>query len=63
MYDLVRQTREDVALIKAKIDAIPDQERRIRSLEKWRYSLPAGVLTAIVVSVTSLLGVIFGHGA
>lgn len=41
------QTQTDVAVMKEQMKAVPDHEKRIRDLEKWRYGLPlAGVLSA-----------------
>lgn len=37
----------DVAVMKTRLEVIPDHENRIRSLEKWKYGLPLATLLAI----------------
>jgi len=44
----ITRVREDVAYIKAKIDALPDHEKRLRSLERWRYGIPGGLLVTLI---------------
>lgn len=39
---------ESVAAMKADSATVQDHEKRIRSLESWRYALPASALTAMV---------------
>jgi hypothetical protein len=47
--------REDVAFIKAKIEALPDHETRIRRVERWMYGLPASLVLAVLGLVAALL--------
>jgi hypothetical protein len=53
---LLRETREDVAYIKAKIEVVPDHESRIRALEKkvWGFAGVATVLSAVAGILISL---------
>ena len=44
------QIREDMAYIKARIEALPDHEIRLRSLERFRYAVPGSTVVALVVS-------------
>lgn len=37
----------DVAVIKNEMQKVPDHETRIRSLERWRWSLPVSALAAL----------------
>ena len=50
LRDLLIETREDVSYIKAKIEAVPDHENRIRSLERkvWGFAGVAGIAAAVV---------------
>lgn len=38
--------KEDVAYIRAKVEAIPDHEERLRSLERWKWGLPVTAILA-----------------
>jgi hypothetical protein len=40
--------REDVAAIKAHIEALPDHEIRLRTLERWKYGIPGGAIVALL---------------
>ena len=46
--EILTQIRVDVADIKARIESLPDHERRIRSLEKFRYGIPGALLVALI---------------
>ena len=63
VYDVVQQTRDDVAEIKGHVntqgDAVKDHEERIRAVEKRVWALPS--LAAIIGAaglLVSILGVI-----
>lgn len=45
--DDVAAVREDVAYMRAKIEALPDHETRIRRIERWMYGIPASLLVAV----------------
>lgn len=57
MARTLADVREDVAYIKAKIEVIPDHEARIRFIERWKYGLPATLVTAVI----ALAGVVVTH--
>jgi len=50
--------RVTVARIEEKVDVLitqrGDQETRLRSLEKWRYGLPASVLIGLAGLITAV---------
>lgn len=35
---------------------LPDHEQRIRSLERWRYALPATLISSIVAAAAAVVG-------
>ena len=43
-----------LAVMDTKLDAIPDHEARIRSLERWRYGLP---LTGLIAAGSAALAI------
>lgn len=51
VYDEVRSLHDTVT---GMPDALKDHEKRLRALERWRYSLPALVGTAASVAYTLL---------
>jgi 50S ribosomal subunit-associated GTPase HflX len=51
---LIRETREDVADIKARIESLPDHEGRLRSLERFRYAVPGAALVGVAVALGSM---------
>lgn len=55
LYNIVSDVREDVAFIKAKVEAIPDHEDRIRWLEKWKWGLPATLITSVAAGILAIL--------
>lgn len=59
MEDL-SEIRDRVVRIETKIDTfiiqgVQDHEARLRQLEKWKYAIPASVLTAIASAVTTMV--------
>lgn len=48
----------DIAVIKEKMTVISDHEFRIRSLERWKYSLPIALLFAIGSVAASILSLL-----
>lgn len=57
IYDDLQTVKADVADIKAAVvPMVKDHEERIRSLEVWRYGIPAAVLVALVGLLVKVLG-------
>jgi hypothetical protein len=46
--DVLLGMASDIAYIKAKIEVLPDYERRLRSLEKWRWAIPGSLIAALL---------------
>jgi len=44
----VIKMRQDLAPTIQNASAVPDHENRIRSLERWKYGIPAGIVGVIV---------------
>ena len=44
-----------LAVIIEQLKDIPDHEQRIRSLERWRWGLPASVLASVAAVVAAWL--------
>lgn len=44
-----------LAVISEQLKAVPDHETRIRSLEKWRYSMPISLLVSLASIVLTIL--------
>lgn len=59
IYDVLIGMREDVQRIGQASEAlqqdVADHESRIRSLERWKYSIPIGVLAGLAPGVIALL--------
>ena len=51
-----------LAIISEQLKAIPDHEQRIRSLEKWKYSLPTAMLAGLGSLALSAWAILHGHG-
>jgi len=70
LRELVLEIRDDVKTLDGKIDQIDkqgsigtrdelqDHEGRIRSLEVWRYGIPASILIALASSIAIALRII-----
>jgi hypothetical protein len=54
------RTTAQLAVIAEQLKQLPDHEARIRALERWRYSLPIAVLSA-VASAAAAVAAAFGH--
>lgn len=50
---MMTEMHGDLRFIKAKIEAIPDHENRLRSLERFRYAIPGG---AFIATMATILG-------
>jgi hypothetical protein len=48
--NLLLTMHTDIGVIKNKIEAIPDQEIRIRSLERFRHAFPGVAVVAVGIS-------------
>ena len=55
VYEQVIILREDVAYIKGTLENVNDHEQRIRWLEKWKWGLPATLLTSVLAAGTVIL--------
>lgn len=55
VYEQVVAVREDVAYIKGTLESVNDHEQRIRWLEKWKWGLPATLLTSVLAAGTIIL--------
>lgn len=63
IYDELVAMREDVRTTAQSLatvaDTLADHEDRIRSVERWKYSIPTALMTAVVsavVAITTKLG-------
>lgn len=63
---MTSEERDRLGVIEAKIDTIlvkmeyaestaKDHESRLRGLEKWKYAVPASVVTAIALAVAQVV--------
>ena len=50
IYRQITVVREDVAFIKGQMENVHDHEQRIRWLEKWKWGLPATLITSILAA-------------
>jgi len=55
VYEQVIILREDVAYIKGTLENVNDHEQRIRWLEKWKWGLPATLITSVFAAGTVIL--------
>jgi hypothetical protein len=55
VYEQVMVLREDVAYIKGTLENVHDHEQRIRWLEKWKWGLPATLVTSIGAALAVIL--------
>lgn len=58
--DEIELLKERLVRIETKIDlyildGIKDHEMRLRQLERWRYAIPASILTALASAVTTIV--------
>jgi endonuclease V-like protein UPF0215 family len=52
MSDPLYTVRDHLERIEEKLDkAVDDHEQRIRILERWKYALPASVITGLVSGI------------
>lgn len=64
IYDQLIAMREDVRAtgqsLQGVAETLADHETRIRAVERWKYSVPTALVTAVVsaaVTITTKLGV------
>jgi hypothetical protein len=53
IFKKLEEVAETVVAVKVRIEVLPDLTKRVASLEKWRYALPAGVFTGGLALVES----------
>ena len=62
IYDELVAMREDVRASTQNLatvtDTLADHEDRVRSLERWRYSVPAALVTAFLSAATTITTVL-----
>jgi hypothetical protein len=51
VFEAVQHVQAEVAELHKAVECLPDHERRIRTLEAWRYAIP----TAAVIAVGSVI--------
>jgi hypothetical protein len=55
VYDAVQETRTLVTSLGEKVKPIEDHENRLRSLERWKYSIPASLVVSAGAVVVTIL--------
>lgn len=50
------EMRAEFALVRKDLEPIKDHERRLRSVERWKYSVPFGVLLGLAGIVGAIIG-------
>ncbi|NYI06077.1 hypothetical protein [Allostreptomyces psammosilenae] len=59
IYDQVIGLRDDVrSLVQSNVEvdsALADHEDRLRAIERWKYSIPAAVVTSLVTAVVTFI--------
>jgi hypothetical protein len=55
VYDKLCVVEDKVILMTPQGEKITDHESRLRSLERWKYTIPASLLTAAAAILTTLL--------
>lgn len=66
VYSEVVGTRADVARIEGAmnviierhshtVNVVDDHETRLRDLERWRYAIPAGLITAVLAAIAAFI--------
>lgn len=55
MRDDVRASSQNLATV---TDTLSDHEARLRSVERWRYSVPTALVTAVLSAATTITTVI-----
>ncbi len=54
IYDSVRKIETQMAEILPKMQSITDHEGRIRTLERWKYTLPSSLVVAVVSIIVAV---------
>lgn len=55
VYSEVRKLADQVGTMAPQAGTISDHEARLRALERWRYTVPAGLATAIAAIITAII--------
>jgi hypothetical protein len=55
VYTELLTIKEAVTSMRAQAEQLKDHETRIRSVEKWKYGLPASISTSVIAIITSIL--------
>jgi hypothetical protein len=58
LYTEMLKQSAQLAVIADRMNQLPDHEQRIRSLEKWRYSLPVAVGSGLCSGVLSVWAIV-----
>jgi hypothetical protein len=61
VYIAVRRLEDTVALMTPQATQLADHESRIRSTERWRYSLPVSLVLALGSSTVAVAELITRH--
>lgn len=54
VYAEVRKCQDAIATMQPQGHTLDDHEGRIRSLERWKYTVPASIVTAVAAIVTAV---------
>lgn len=61
LVDLTREVREMSGPVKDAGFRLRDHEDRLRSLERWRYTLPVTLILAVASILAAVAGTVWGH--
>lgn len=56
VYAEVRKTSEAVLTMAPQAGVLTDHESRLRTLERWKYGVPASLVTALAAVVVAIFG-------
>jgi hypothetical protein len=55
IYDQLMQVKEKLIEMSPQGQMLTDHEARLRSVEKWKYGLPASISTSVIAAAIALL--------
>jgi hypothetical protein len=58
----LRAVERTLVGVAADLQDLPDHESRIRALERWRWSLPAALVSSILSGAAALIAVLSSRG-